>query len=70
MGLKAHAPSGCSRHSLTPSEWDGPEGRWLGFVVSHPCRKVRGMDRTPRGSEIICKVLKINIGGVGVLIKW
>jgi hypothetical protein len=22
------------------------------------------------GSEIICKVLKINIGGVGVLIKW
>jgi hypothetical protein len=22
------------------------------------------------GTEIICKVLKINIGGVGVLIKW
>jgi len=21
-----------------------PEGRWSGFVVSHPCRKVRGKD--------------------------
>jgi len=43
----------CAGYSrvLPAGRTERPEGRWLGFVVSHPCRKVRGKDGVPvRGS--------------------
>jgi hypothetical protein len=38
----------------------------VGFVRQGTCL----ISGSQGGLEIICKVLKINIGGVGVLIKW